>query len=146
MSFFLQLPVSPHLGEGLHRYNPIGCLKGGRLRGFASRRVSAGKGCMGECARGGVGCGWGGGRVVMEWVRNGWSVGWLECQEWRNQGADKGFESWPHTFLGGGANLIISSSEGWRIISFSAMGMEGLEKEGRERKRKKIRHYFKRRE
>lgn len=85
-------------------------------------------GCV--CVRGGRGGG------VTGLVRNGRSVDWREK---KSRCKDRGGGSPPHTFLGGGANLMISSSEGWRMMSLKGMGKEGRE---REREREIIRNLF----
>lgn len=55
-----------------------------------------------------------------------WEVEWAGQWAWfgDDDGQDevpgmrsRGHELWPHAFLGGGASLIISSSDGWRMIS-----------------------------
>ncbi len=73
---------------------------------------------FGKCKMGGGG--------VMGWSETvGRSIG--VPGELKSRCKDQGWGSWTHTFLGGGANLMISSSEGWRIMSIA-----------HERRRKKV--------
>lgn len=122
--FFVYFPPS------LHRYDLIGCSV--KVAGLARLCVTEGgvAGCVCVCG------GWVWWEVGEWWGRSetvGRLIGVPEVEKSRCK--DQGPGSGPHTFLGGGANLMISSSEGWRMMSCRTGGGVGK----RERQRENVR-------